>query len=638
MPFEVFPYTNFHELNLDTIIKYVTYIKNKTDDIDAAVSDAEAAANNAESAEARAVVAANRADKALEDMGTIANNLYNDVDALTDDLRNQVQTNKTNIEINTADIAANSARIDTFTNLAEGSTTGDAELIDARIGWNGETYNSAGDAIREQVEDLEIPMNSFNLFNSVDLLDDALIGSDGTPTSTPNWKGVFYVPTRSATHIALIGYFTRITVGLQNNIACYDENKQLLGGCFQATNGTYYQQTVALLPDTAYVSICTATSTYGQGQMYLYPMVDYLANFDTDLIDAMKEVRQLNIAPYDFTGNYWKSDENGGFEAPSKNRLIYLKPMTNNANLTGLIVYGMYGAALGDGYDTLMSVRYGSIGTAVTQRSYHHIQVSSLPYTPTANYTFEYGETDYVDSLLSLYNNPVEKIPAIFRKVVCCGDSYTCATIFDSDGNIRATNEEYAWPKFISNYTGRNWVNCGASGTTVLTWQTHVRGLLKAQASGRSQAYIIGLGINDGRAGDQHVPVGTSADIGTSAQTYYGGMSQIVDALFDISPTAHIFINTNPVLAFTGTDYSAYNTAVRDIVAYYQLNGKRVHLIDCDELKELFNTPAAVTDVFHQHPTAAGYEMIAETYLKVLSNYMMMHINNFKDVFTIPFD
>ena len=38
MPFEVFPYTNFHELNLDTIIEYVTEIKNKTDDIDAAVT------------------------------------------------------------------------------------------------------------------------------------------------------------------------------------------------------------------------------------------------------------------------------------------------------------------------------------------------------------------------------------------------------------------------------------------------------------------------------------------------------------------------------------------------------------------------------------------------------------------------
>lgn len=635
MPFEVFPYTNFHELNLDTIIQYVTDIKNKTDDIDANVERAETAANNAQSSEARAIVAADRAEGYLDDFRDLANDLRDEVDDLSSDLRNQVESNKTNIAINTAAIAANSARIDTFTTLAEGSTTGDAELMDARDGYNGETYASAGDAIREQITDIEIPLNSFNLFNSINI-EDALIGADGTPSATPNWKGVFYIPTNGATHIALIGYFTNITVGLQNNIACYDENMSLLGGCFQATNGVNYQQTVALLADTAYISICTATSDYGKGQMYLFPMVDYMANFDSRLLDALSEVKRSNISEYDFTGNYWKSDVHAGFAPEAKNTLIYLKPLTNDSSLTGLIVYGMYGENLGDGYDTIMSVRFGSIGRCVTTRSYHHIQVSSLPYTPTANYTFEYGEIEYTDSMLSLYNQPVNSLPSIFLKVVCCGDSYTSGTIFDPDDQIRATNENYAWPHYVSNYTGHQWINCGASGTNVLTWQTHARGLLKAQQSGKAQAYILGLGINDGRAGDTHVDVGTAADIGTSAASYYGGLSQIINELIAISPKAHIFVNTNPQLAFTGTDYSAYNTAVRDVVSYFQLNGKRVHLIDLDEVKALFNTPAAVTDVFHQHPTAAGYEMIAETYLKVLSNYIQVHINNFKDVFTIP--
>lgn len=43
-----------------------------------------------------------------------------------------------------------SARMDTFTNLPSGSTTGDAELIDARVGFNAETYSNAGAAIRNQ--------------------------------------------------------------------------------------------------------------------------------------------------------------------------------------------------------------------------------------------------------------------------------------------------------------------------------------------------------------------------------------------------------------------------------------------------------------------------------------------------------
>ena len=65
--------------------------------------------------------------------------------------------NKQNEQINVL-----KARMDTFSSLPDGSTAGDAELTDIRVGYGGAVYPSAGDAVREQVGDIIDNMEYFS--------------------------------------------------------------------------------------------------------------------------------------------------------------------------------------------------------------------------------------------------------------------------------------------------------------------------------------------------------------------------------------------------------------------------------------------------------------------------------------------
>lgn len=88
------------------------------------------------------------------------------------------------------DIAVLESRVDSFTHLTEGSTTGDAELIDARIGYDGKTYSTAGDAVRGQTSNIKpMQLNKNKVYYPT-------INIDGITTGTGyyTWNGVGATP------------------------------------------------------------------------------------------------------------------------------------------------------------------------------------------------------------------------------------------------------------------------------------------------------------------------------------------------------------------------------------------------------------------------------------------------------------
>ena len=236
--FDNFPYTNVHDLNTDWLVKTVKEVKDKTDEIDRSVQDAKNYADNAKTSEDNAAISASNAEDASQN----AINTYSQVVQYTENLTRQVNEN-------TANIATNSARIDTFTNLALGSTTGDAELMDGRVGYDGFIYPNIGDAIRKQTSELHADLANFtkktsNLYNQYEIVANHYIGTDGSSVSSANFSHTALLPVNEGD---IMYFWSRRTDNTfyyfdARFLCAYDSTKTAVpasGGTFVGGNGVW---------------------------------------------------------------------------------------------------------------------------------------------------------------------------------------------------------------------------------------------------------------------------------------------------------------------------------------------------------------------------------------------------------------
>ena len=154
-----------------------------------------------------------------EDISTL-NTEYNDLDS-------RVDTNEDNITVQTA-------RIDAIASLPSGSTSGDAELIDIRVTWDGRTYDTAGNAVRAQVGDalktarnINGTIDCNNQTNGVQLFNVNATLTNGPGSTFTDWQdgGMWMLETFNTTvgvswqriHTAKNNIYARSCVRVKNN-------------------------------------------------------------------------------------------------------------------------------------------------------------------------------------------------------------------------------------------------------------------------------------------------------------------------------------------------------------------------------------------------------------------------------------
>lgn len=154
------------------------------------------------------------------------------------------------------------ARMDEFASLPDGSTTGDAELIDGRVGYDGTTYTNIGNAIRGQIADLKSDLtdpflsvitsglverpNGVNLFNkdSDDIVSGYFSTSNGTINSSQKMSCI------------KIEVSTTKTYSLLGALGFFSEGQVIKIPVFNASNGEYISTKYGTLDaDTSIVTV-----------------------------------------------------------------------------------------------------------------------------------------------------------------------------------------------------------------------------------------------------------------------------------------------------------------------------------------------------------------------------------------------
>ena len=224
-----------------------------------------------------------------------------------------------------------------------------------------------------------------------------------------------------------------------------------------------------------------------------------------------------------------------------------------------------------------------------------------------------------------------------FAKFGVCGDSLSVGYMSDSEETAHDRNIYYSWGQVLARRYGNCCLNFGFSGATTGTWYTNAtHGKVElVQADNKCQAYVIGLGVNDGTS-----DIGSASDINLSdytqnADTFYGRYGKIIQTILEFAPTAYIFVLTIP-----GTDvlnrYNAdKNNAIKGVVT--KINSDQVFLIDTIDYVELFNSDFITDNAWKGHYTAIGYENIASVMAIALSDCMNKNASKLKDIAFVPY-
>ncbi len=571
----------------------------------------------------------------------------NDITRLT----NQVDGNTENISqlSDGLDVVENSAenlqeamtvlseRMDTFTQLPAGSTSGDAELQDIRVGADGVTYATAGVAVRSQF------LKAFSQISASGITDANLFDR----------VGYAYLSANNVNNLPGAGAWYLCNIKLNNsNMLQMAFTARATSMYVRASVNNSWSAWLKVTNDFTKALSTDYTNANDMTQIgYLYASSNNISNLPKDgvfhlfvlALDSNNLVQvayetQLNGIYYRVRNiGSWSSWVSAGFKQ------FYNSQALTNANDFNETGYIYTSSSLAENLPTdgawyLMNFIFNSANSlqiAVPARG-------GLPYI-RAKVINEWGDWNVVGG-----NNggggsgyvPSSSI-AMFETVGCCGDSFTAGYLYNKPDSqwydpSYVPNGEYpkiGYPAVMGRLYGVSVTPYAQGGVTSGDFRTNNRCLPALRADTPKDLYIIALGLNDYT---QNIPLGSASDINTEPanETYLGNMGAIIRAIKSHAPACKI------ILCKSLWVYNAGSTSPN---AYYNYISSGVEILSqtlgipyIETLNDAFFACSEyVNGLKGLHPTAALYagigKRIGELTGEVILNNPSYFYNYYKD-------
>ena len=222
-------------------------------------------------------------------------------------------------------------RMDEFASLPDGSTSGDAELVDIRVGANGITYSSAGNAVRGQYTELNDKIEDYSKVNEVTInTSDIHEGyytrvDNGRETANAHFNNITLPVIPNAKYMYKLG-------GVYSNVGCafFDVSGNYIENSGVAGSGEYILITAPANSHTvklSYIPSIVSASECIYEVTQLQTIEQYIK--ETAGVKNISNITKLNVSAEDVHENQYIATYDGRVVANNVYNYIQIKTIPN---------------------------------------------------------------------------------------------------------------------------------------------------------------------------------------------------------------------------------------------------------------------------------------------------------------------